>query len=150
MTFRHTKKYLSMYHVKAGFQLIETDRYKVTGKKECCLIATKEWNKGDLIKYCSGVLCPITSEELKKLEGEDFSIMFSAVLKCNALFLGPGRFVNHDCQPNCEFVSYNRASMIVNFRVIRDIKLGEELTVFYSDSYFGINNCDCLCESCEK
>eukprot|EP00833_Pecoramyces_ruminatium_P015354 jgi/Orpsp1_1/1189386/evm.model.d7180000071606.1 len=98
----HAKKYLSMYHVKAGFQLVETNRYKSTGKKECCLIATKEWYKGDVIKYCTGILCPITSEELKNLEGQDFSIMFSAVLKCNALFLGPGRFVNHDCQPNCE------------------------------------------------
>eukprot|EP00833_Pecoramyces_ruminatium_P009877 jgi/Orpsp1_1/1183909/evm.model.c7180000087184.1 len=49
-----------------------------------------------------------------------------------------------------KFISFNRTSMVVNFRVIRDIKLGEELTVFYSDSYFGANNCDCLCESCEK
>ncbi|ORX64063.1 hypothetical protein BCR32DRAFT_273241 [Anaeromyces robustus] len=146
----HAKRYLSMYHPKAGYQLIETNRYKSTGKKECCLIATKAWHKGDFLKYCSGILCPISNEELKNMKEQDFSIMFATSLQCNALFLGPGRFMNHDCQPNCEFISINKTTPTVNFKIIRDVNIGEELTVFYSDSYFGTNNCDCLCESCEK
>lgn len=37
----------------------------------------------------------------------------------------------------------------ITFKVIRPIEIGEELTCFYSNSYFGENNCECLCESCE-
>ncbi|ORX51428.1 hypothetical protein BCR36DRAFT_351191 [Piromyces finnis] len=143
----HAKRYIEMYHVKAGYQLMETKRYKSTGKKESCLIATKEWHKGDVLNYCNGILCPMTNNDAVFLKNEDFSIMFTSSLQCNALFLGPGRFMNHDCQPNCEFISNNGK---VYFKVIRDIRIGEELTVFYSESYFGNNNCDCLCESCEK
>jgi len=91
-----------MYHIKAGYQLMETKRYKSTGKKECCLIATKEWRKGDVLNYCNGILCPMTTSDTAYLKNEDFSIMFASSLQCNALFLGPGRFMNHDCQPNCE------------------------------------------------
>ena len=36
------------------------------------------------------------------------------------------------------------------FQVVRPIKAGEELTTYYADSYFGENNRDCLCETCEK
>ncbi|OUM56784.1 hypothetical protein PIROE2DRAFT_49244, partial [Piromyces sp. E2] len=145
---RHAKRYIEMYHIKAGYQLKETSRYKISGKKECCLVATREWHKGEELNFCNGVLCPMSKSDTILLKKEDFSIMYSSSLQCNALFLGPGRFMNHDCQPNCQFTSKN--STTVTFKVIRDIKIGEELTVFYSDSYFGNNNCDCLCESCEK
>jgi hypothetical protein len=32
---------------------------------------------------------------------------------------------------------------------IRNIRVGEEITVFYSDNYFGEDNRECLCRHCE-
>lgn len=32
----------------------------------------------------------------------------------------------------------------------KDIAIGEEVTVSYGDDYFGINNCECLCRTCEE
>jgi hypothetical protein len=34
--------------------------------------------------------------------------------------------------------------------VIKPISKGDELTCFYSETYFGEKNCDCLCETCEQ
>jgi hypothetical protein len=37
----------------------------------------------------------------------------------------------------------------VKIIAIRDIEIGEELTVGYSVDYFGEDNCKCLCKTCE-
>ncbi len=39
---------------------------------------------------------------------------------------------------------------IVSFKVVKPIKVGEEITTFYSANYFGVNNQECLCVTCEK
>jgi histone-lysine N-methyltransferase SUV420H len=39
---------------------------------------------------------------------------------------------------------------IVSFKVVKPIKVGEEITTFYSENYFGANNQECLCVTCEK
>jgi hypothetical protein len=37
----------------------------------------------------------------------------------------------------------------VCLKVVRPIEIGDEITSFYGDDYFGPNNQDCLCRSCE-
>lgn len=64
----------------------------------------------------------------------DFSIVWSGLKRCYQLFLGPARFLNHDCNPNVELL---RQGNYVTFRVIRPVRIGEELTTFYGDNYFG-------------
>src|ERR1044072_8157816 len=84
-----------MYLPNAGCEIAETPRYSGSDKREACIIATKKWQVGDEIKYCTGVLVPITSEEERALEGgRDFSIMWSTRKDCMCLLLGPARFVN--------------------------------------------------------
>ena len=39
---------------------------------------------------------------------------------------------------------------VVSFIVVKPIKVGEEITTFYSGNYFGLNNQECLCLTCEK
>ena len=61
--------------------------------------------------------------------------------------VGTISFVNHDCQPNCKFVQEKGNK--VSLQAIRDIKLGEELTIFYGNHYFERENKDCECRTCE-
>ncbi|RSH92553.1 Histone-lysine N-methyltransferase set9 [Saitozyma podzolica] len=77
----------------------------------------------------------------------DFSIVWSGLKRCFQLFLGPARFLNHDCSPNVELL---RQGKYVTFRVIRQVRIGEELTTFYGENYFGKGNIECLCLTCEQ
>jgi len=82
---------------------------------------------------------------------KDFSIVFNDKRKLNDLFLGPARFLNHDCEANCELTRQTfKGGTCISFRTKRAILLGEELTVFYSKSYFGEGNSECMCATCES
>ena len=61
--------------------------------------------------------------------------------------VGTISFVNHDCRSNCKLIQEkgNKVSLLA----IRDIKVGEELTISYGDDYFERENKDCECRTCE-
>ena len=63
----------------------------------------------------------------KTAEIRDFSIVNSG-RQGLMLFLGPGRFINHDCSPNVELITTKRN--VITFRVLRRIRVGEELTTW--------------------
>ncbi|KAJ1650806.1 histone lysine methyltransferase Set9 [Dispira simplex] len=117
---------------------------------DACVIATKPWSAGDIITCCSGAIAWLDDEDTKRFEkvNSDFSVMWWARRQSMGLFLGPARFVNHDCHPNCRFIPM--PGQTVSFRVVRDIAVGEEITTSYGDDYFGFKNGDCLCASCQK
>ncbi|GBC00248.1 hypothetical protein RclHR1_00380016 [Rhizophagus clarus] len=145
----HANRYFEMYLPNAGCEISETPRYSGSDKREACIIATKKWQVGDEIKYCTGVLVPITSEEERALEGgRDFSIMWSTRKDCMCLLLGPARFVNHDCNPNTHFIATGQNT--ISFKLLRDVAVGEELTAHYGENYFGQGNEECLCVTCEQ
>lgn len=56
----------------------------------------------------------------------DFSIIWSERRRHYQLFLGPARFLNHDCEPNVSL--YRAENGRVTFMCLRDIRIGEELT----------------------
>ncbi|ORZ01801.1 hypothetical protein BCR43DRAFT_487530 [Syncephalastrum racemosum] len=148
---QHMKRYLYMYLPNAGYEVGDTSRYRGEGAQvEACLIATKKWSRGDEIRLCTGTIACLEPEDDAQLEkkNRDFSIMWSTRKGCSCLFLGPARFVNHDCDSNCKFISYGHNA--VTFKVLKDIEVGEELTTFYGEHYFGENNCECLCATCER
>ncbi|KAI8143776.1 hypothetical protein BJV82DRAFT_656721 [Fennellomyces sp. T-0311] len=147
---QHMKRYLYMYMPNAGYEISDTRRYKDHGKKvEACLIATKDFHVGDELRLCTGMIANLNpSEDAMLRKGQkDFSIMWSTRKGCSCLFLGPARFVNHDCDSNCKFISLGQSS--VTFKVVKEIRCGEELTVFYGNHYFGENNNECRCATCE-
>ncbi|KAJ3162966.1 Histone-lysine N-methyltransferase set9 [Geranomyces variabilis] len=147
---RHAKRYFAMYLPKAGFEITSTRRYASTGKAEACIKATDEFNPGDEIRACTGFIAQLSGEDEEHLANRDFSVMYSSAKSSNCLFLGPARFVNHDCDPNCEFFSSNPRANLISFKVKKRIELGEELTTFYGESYFGEDNKECLCATCER
>lgn len=82
------------------------------------------------------------------LTRRDFSIVMSSRKKVPSLFLGPARFANHDCDANARLSTRGSTGMAVV--AARTIDAGEEITVTYGADYFGDDNCECLCETCER
>ncbi|KAB8349768.1 hypothetical protein FH972_023782 [Carpinus fangiana] len=145
----HLLRYIQMYCCDCPWEVTTTNRFTID-TQEAAVVARKTINQGDTIKYLSGIQVPITREAEKDLDltRKDFSIVRSSRKKTSSLFLGPARFANHDCNSNARLSIAPNAGMDVIAR--RDIDIGEEITVSYGDQYFGENNCECLCGTCEE
>lgn len=145
---RHTRRYLSIYLPDSPFEVSATNRYNLS-RPEACVLARKALKKGDTIRYLTGAMIKMSSEDEEAYtHGKtDFSIIYSSRVGGMSLLLGPARFVNHDCQPNAKFITSNKDH--IHLHVVRDIELGHEITVSYAQDYFGENNTECLCRSCE-
>ncbi|TDL21312.1 SET domain-containing protein, partial [Rickenella mellea] len=154
----HASRYLELYLPTGSIEIAQTSRYsKWTGKNELCILATRALAPGTVIFELKGSMADLTDEEDKELKRtgarndggvrRDFSVIHSKQMKKNHLFLGPARFVNHDCDHNCELF---RTGRYITFRVIKPIAMGQEVTAHYGDGYFGRNNRHCLCETCER
>ena len=76
----------------------------------------------------------------------NLSVMTSERTGQELLLLGPLRFVNSDCNPNCEY-DYSDDAGLVQLRVKRKISPGDELLVKYGPQFFESNSC--LCRSCD-
>lgn len=146
--YRHARRYISIYQPDAGFEVASTNRFD-PAKPEACVLARRSLQRGDSIKYLTGVMVKMSdSEEESFAEGQsDFSIIYSSRVGAMSLLLGPARFINHDCEPNSKFITTNKEN--VTLLVQKDVKLGDEITVKYADDYFGEGNRECLCRTCE-
>ncbi|KAL7265909.1 histone lysine methyltransferase Set9, partial [Rhizina undulata] len=145
---RHARRYLSVYLPDASFEVSSTNRYSPVSS-EACIIARKPLKRGDTIKYLTGAICKMSEaeEETYTSHQSDFSVIYTSRIGGMSLLLGPARFVNHDCDPNCKFLTTNKDN--ITLIVLRDIKIGDEITVRYADDYFGDQNRECLCRTCE-
>lgn len=141
------KAYLHTYRSDCPFKLGETTRYG--DSTQACINAVKRIKKRSRITHLTGTLFPLTQKETEMLEskGADFSLVLSQYTRKPSLFLGPGRLVNHDCNPNARL---EWACGSVGFLALRDILPGEEITISYGDDYFDEQNLDCLCATCES
>lgn len=146
---QHLRRYAVIYLPEAEFEVSTTNRYTIS-TQEAAITARKDISRGDNIKYLTGFQVAITEDELKELDvtRRDFSIVLSDRKRKPALFLGPARFANHDCNANARLTMTVHHGMEVFAK--RDIKWGEEITVSYGENYFGDDNCECLCATCEK
>ncbi|KAF9215363.1 Histone-lysine N-methyltransferase set9 [Podila verticillata] len=147
---KHARRYLNVYLPAAGFEISQTDRYSaLTNKSEACVIATRVFEAGHELRFCAGSIANLTVQEEKDLEKKtsDFSVIRTS-RRGTCLFLGPARFVNHDCDPNCNFMPVG--ADVICFKTLKPIDVNEEITTYYGDNYFGVGNQECLCATCER
>lgn len=145
----HLRRYMSIYLPDCPFEVNTTNRYTIVSH-EAAVTARRFIKRNETIKYLSGVQVIITPEEEKEMtrRKKDFSIVVSARNKCASLFMGPARFANHDCNANAKLVTTGQAG--IEIIANRNIEEGEEITVTYAENYFGVDNSECLCSTCER
>lgn len=145
----HLRRYMRIYLPDCPFEVSSTNRYTIYNH-EAAITARKYIKKGQPIKYLSGIQVMITAKEDKELakRKKDFSIVISSRNKCAALFMGPARFANHDCDANARLMITGQAG--IEIVATRNIDAGDEITVSYAENYFGEDNCECLCKTCEE
>ncbi|KAH6635920.1 histone-lysine N-methyltransferase SET9 [Chaetomium tenue] len=144
----HLRRYIAIYLPDCPFEVNATNRFTIDSY-EASITARRPIRRNEAIKYLAGTQVTVTPEEEAQLalRKKDFSLVVSSRSKLTSLFMGPARFANHDCAANARLVTRGAAG--IEIFACRDIGLGEEITVTYSESYFGENNCDCLCQTCE-
>lgn len=142
--------YLKIYLPECRFEIDVTDRYPLKGiadqnqtHLEGCVVARQLIPRGQPILFLHGWLADLKDDDCFP-EETDFSIINTE--NGSNLLLGPARFVNHDCNPNCVF---SRKGKQIALRAIKDIHVGQELTVTYAKNYFGFKNRECRCVTCE-
>ncbi len=144
----HLRRYMQIYLPDCPFEVSSTNRYTIV-THEARVTARKFIRKGQPVKYLSGIQVLISPKEEEALSArkKDFSIVVSSRNKCASLFMGPARFANHDCGANARLMITGQAG--IEIIATQNIETGDEITVTYGENYFGEDNCECLCKTCE-
>ena len=93
--------------------------------------------------------CPVGFVALFPDKISDLSVMTSRKTNNQLLLLGPMRFVNSDCSPNCEY-DFSNDRGVVELRVKTRLKKGDEVLVTYGPDFFESHKCLCRSRTCQS
>jgi len=149
----HITLYLKMWDPSSGYSIKACNRYSQDGVEGLggTLVATRSYERGETIKELKGCIAVMSAEQQRQIlrEGKnDYSVQYSTSKRQSQLWLGPASFLNHDCKPNAKIESTGIHTASV--KALTDIKENEEILIFYGKEFFGIDNCDCECRTCER
>lgn len=144
---QHLRRYLVVFLPECAFEISRTNRFD-GATYQANVTARKLILSGQEIEFLCGICVKLTAQQEDDLaqRQRDFSIVRTTRTKQICCMLGPVRFSNHDCKANAKFAPSTLGG--IKAVALRKIKPGEEITLYYSDDYFGDRNRDCLCTTC--
>ena len=145
----HLRLYIDLWRTDTPFEVSTTNRY-ARDLIESKVTARDMISRGHYVKGLSGTMVMLSEQEAEGLVNANKAVSLVQLnQKQRWFFLGPARFVNHDCHPNAKLV-FDADRRSISVKVIEDIKPGQEITVGYGKNFFGPGNIECLCVSCEE
>jgi len=147
---------------KSGIDIVACTRYSNDKKYDCGakIVSLRKFKKGEILENLVGV---VASEKSKRghrnkyfkntaiISGvNDFSVTISTRTKRHQLWLGPAAYMNHDCHPNCRLrATGTTKNSSAIYEITRKVEPGEEILLHYGNNFFGIDNSQCECKTCE-
>lgn len=135
---------------KSSIAIMPTSRYMLA--PEATVVALEDIEAGRLIHELPGILIRSNDDLVEQLEASGKANSVIETREAPYWLLGPASKVNHDCCPNAVFrpqPEQRRHPLALSLVARRKIICREEITVSYSDHFFGYQNENCLCASCE-
>ncbi|KAL7291658.1 hypothetical protein TKK_0014696 [Trichogramma kaykai] len=145
------KSYLQLLNPDGALSIHVCRQYSRDDHLGAMICTNKFQIKGTIFRVLSTPVLPIklNEEKILKDNNKDFSIFCTASNKYK-LWLGPGAYVNHSCNPNMKLYNLIQNGKLC-FQAIRDINVGEEINWCYSKNFFNNEECECLsCRSTES
>ncbi|MDZ4231047.1 MAG: SET domain-containing protein [Dehalococcoidales bacterium] len=105
-----------------------------SGRKGRGVFASRDFGEGELIETCHVILCPEQdTEHINRTFLYNYYFNWGPERNRVAVALGFGSLYNHSYHPNARYEK-DLARNLVNFRCLKPITRGEEITVNYNEN----------------
>ncbi|OXU21568.1 hypothetical protein TSAR_016249 [Trichomalopsis sarcophagae] len=114
------KLYLEFFYPASQVQIVPCTRYSLDKKQGVTVIAKKGLEAGTILHCVFGLYKTISPDEEKSLDnlGLNFSILTTSSSSNSKVLLGSIAFINHDCDPNAEYISKSRERVSLRILII--------------------------------